>query len=140
MPIRIIKMKYIPGLMRGHPNFDGRHNAVRMKTLLVLNRDYAKNTYRGLTLREIADKTGESYLTLKCSLGKWAKWRFIGFRETYGEGPRLYYILQRGRRYLNKWHSIIPVFRYNLEMKAAREKLKGNASLQQRQQNILRRA
>jgi hypothetical protein len=126
MPIRIIKMKYIPGLMRGHPNFEGRHNAVRMKTLIILNRDYAKNKYRGLTLREITDLTGENYGTLKCSLGKWARWRFIGFRETYGESSRRYYILQRGRRYLNRWRSIMPMYRYNAELAKAK---KGNASL-----------
>jgi hypothetical protein len=36
---------------------------------------------RGLTLRELAYVTGISYGSLAVSLGRWIKWRYVGYQR-----------------------------------------------------------
>ena len=108
--------------MRKTPSFNGTHNAVRMKVLMVLADHYKRHRYKGVTLQEIAHLTGCNYFTLKRHLIKWCRWHFMNYRLSKGGRDRLYrhyYILARGRDYLETWDDIIPFARYRREMKQA---------------------
>jgi len=89
--------------MRKKPSFNGKHNEARVKTLLVLNSARGKS----FTLSEIANLSGCSYDTLKRSLTKWCRWRFLTYKlNKYG--IRQYRILIRGVKYLQDWQPLIP--------------------------------
>lgn len=73
--------------------FNEKHNHAKAKTLIVLA--YHGDTAKGLTMHELADKTGVNWQSLAVSLTKWHRWRYIG-RKRRGLSVYHYHIMPRG--------------------------------------------
>ena len=83
-----------------HPHeatFNGRHNAVKAKALIVLYQLPGKS----LSLAELAEATGESYNYLGSRIGKWVEWGYLkrtikmgGNKPVFG-----YSLAVRGKRF-----------------------------------------
>ena len=95
------------------PSFQGKHNHTRCLAWLVLYDRYLGKK-KGLKLRELALLTGISYKSLSTCLSKWIKWRYVGYRSR--PGGREYRILARGRHWIDRWQSIMPLERYLNEL------------------------
>jgi len=89
--------------VRKTPSFNGKHNATRVKTLILLSSSPSTH----YTLAEIYQLTGCNYDTLKRSLTKWCRWHYLTYKlNKYG--IREYRILARGVKYLKAWQALIP--------------------------------
>lgn len=106
MNISIREVHYIP-------TFEGKHNSLRSKVWLVLF-DNALGGGKGLRLNELASKSGAGYHSLAVSLTKWIKWRYVGYRS--GPKGRLYCLRKRGKDWLERWQSTMPLSRYIQEI------------------------
>src|SRR3990172_6007095 len=98
MEIRTYRRTYVP-------TFNGKHNATKVKTWLVLYSRFLGGK-RGLRLKELVDNTGISYKSLSVSLANWTRWRYVGFNIT--PKGREYSLRKRGREWLERWWDIIP--------------------------------
>jgi len=88
------------------PSFVGKHNHVRTRTwLLLFDRRLARG--RGLMLRELALQSGTDYKSLSVLLGRWVRWGYVGYRTT--PKGRIYYLLNRGERWLQRWWHLAPI-------------------------------
>jgi len=95
------------------PSFKGKHNAIKSKCFIILfNRQLANE--RGLTLSELARETGSNYKSLSVLIGRWIRWRYIGFRQY--PGGRQYHLLKRGANWINRWKYVIPLKKYISEL------------------------
>ena len=95
------------------PSFRGKHNSTRCKAWLLLYDRYLGKK-RGLKLRELALLTGISYKSLSVLLSRWIRWNYIGFRSR--PRGREYSLRKRGRAWLDRWQSIMPLERYLAEL------------------------
>lgn len=90
-------------------SFHGIHNASKSKVLIVLY--WLKNTVgdnTGLSVKELAEKSGCNYDYLKTRLGKWHDWRYVSRRavgQVVGRPIYKYSIAQRGEHFIE---DIIP--------------------------------
>ena len=98
------------------PSFRGRHNEVRSKCWLVLLDRYLAGDRRGLSARELAEHTGVSVSTLYVLLGRWYRWCYV-LRNDHTE-PVTWKIASRGRRWLDRWHEVMPLTRYLEEIES----------------------
>jgi hypothetical protein len=96
-------------------SFLGKHNRTRCLAWLVLYDNYLGHK-GGLTLRELTRLTGISYGSLSVSIVKWVRWRYIGYEPR--KGGRRYYILKRGRDWIERWKGTMPLNMYLEEIKA----------------------
>ena len=78
----------------GIATFRGRHNAVKSKALITL---LAEKEWGSLTVRELANKSGEDYLYLMSRMGLWTKWHYV-IRRTKAGDIRPVYCYSIGKR------------------------------------------
>jgi hypothetical protein len=109
-------MKYLTSYK---PSFRGLHNATRCKVWLVLYNRYLDGK-RGLTLRELSEKSGVGYKCLSVCLVKWVRWHYVGYQSR--PGGRRYCILKRGREWIERWKDIMPLERYLEELHGLKRK------------------
>jgi hypothetical protein len=84
--------------------FNGCHNAVKTKVLIVLfHRQYTEELGSGLTAKQISIIAGVNYDTLLSRLGKWHSWGYIRRVGKVDGNGRLvfhYSIASRGRNFI----------------------------------------
>ena len=102
----------------------GKHNASKYKVLfflaLVENR-HARS--HGCTARVLHYRLGISLGSLRVSLQKWTKWGYVSRRRGKDAGHEYrYFILAKGRRFLNWANVMLPVSRFVDEIEAHQRK------------------
>ena len=102
---------------RHNPSFLGKHNATRCKSWLVLYDRYLSRK-SGLTLKELAAQSGCNYYSLAHRLKDWTKWGYLLRSNTR---PYVYGIAVRGREWLLRWQSYMPLERYCKEIEATKK-------------------
>ncbi len=88
-------------LVIAHPHeatFNGRHNAVKAKTLIILYQLKDK----ALSLAELVEATGESYNYLGSRIGKWVEWKYLKREIKMGANKPVfcYSLAVRGKRFV----------------------------------------
>jgi len=83
-------------------SFNGVHDQVKSKVLIILYLRWKQDIKKGLCCRELAEQSGEKLSTIKRKVYAWAKWELV--RQKPGRvGTRcvaLYYILPKGMHYV----------------------------------------
>jgi len=95
------------------PTFRGIHNSIRCKVWLLLYDRYLGKK-RGLKLAELVKMGNFNYKSLTVLLSRWVRWRYLGARSR--PGGREYSLRKRGRAWLDRWQSIMPLERYLAEL------------------------
>lgn len=95
------------------PTFKGRHNSIRCKVWLILYDRYLGGN-SGLKLNELVKSTGCNYKSLSVLVGRWIRWRYIGYNNY--PGGREYHILKRGKDWIERWKNVMPLERYIKEI------------------------
>lgn len=98
------------------PSFEGIHNSMKSKAwLTLLDRRLANR--EGLTLAELsAAIPGSSYKSLSVLVGRWLRWKYIGYTNT--TNGRRYHLLKKGEQWLSRWieAGVLPLGRYIQEL------------------------
>ena len=84
---------------RHRATFEGRHNSVKTKTLVVLyHRQFTEGLNTGLTAKQIALLAGVNLGSVLSRAGSWYRWGYIGRRaKTDGNGRPAYFYSLAGR-------------------------------------------
>lgn len=116
-----------PGIRVRQVRFEGKFNASKVKSLMVLASDeyeWTKNQKGWLTTRQLVWLTGLPYSSLSKLLPKWAKWQYVHQRKSHLVNSfrivNIYHIAEKGELYLMKHDGCIPFDRYAAEMEAER--------------------
>ena len=99
-------------------SFEGNHNELRSKCLLVLYDRYLGGKQRqGLTVRELAERAGVNLSSVKVKIMLWCKWKYLlGYRTS----PYTFRIAARGRKWIDRHRCRgMPFDRYMQEIEGA---------------------
>ena len=107
-------------------SFEGRHNELRSKCLLVLyDRHLGKKT-KGLTVRELAQQAGVNLFSVKSKIMLWCKWKYL---LGYKTDPYTFKIAERGRKWIDRHRGRgMPFDRYLQEIEKVNNQEQGNGS------------
>jgi len=105
--------RYIIREVNYQATFNGKHNQSKAKCLIVLYERYLSGK-NGLSLSRLSELSGVGYNSLSAQLPNWTRWRYVNRRGTAGKF--MYSISLKGRRWLNKWASVMPLDRYISEI------------------------
>jgi len=101
-------------------SFQGKHNATKSKCLLMLEHsETAKEQNGWLTALQLSLLTGIPYASILASLPKWIRWKIMIRRKaklTNGKEAFIYQLAPKGRAWLLRHTSHMPLERYNEEM------------------------
>ena len=101
-------------------SFQGKHNATKSKCLLMLEySDTAKEQNGWLTALQLSLLTGIPYASILASLPKWIRWKIMIRRKaklTNGKEAFIYQLSPKGRAWLLRHKSHMPLERYHEEM------------------------
>lgn len=121
-PSRVSTSGSVALRIRKPASFKGCHNENRALVLLVLDGYYSQHHGhgKGLSVRELSLATGRPLDSLQATIGRWAKWKFISrhrARDSYGRRIVYHYrILKRGRKWLQRHLSVMPLERYQADL------------------------
>ena len=99
-------------------SFNGIHNSVRSKCLIVLYDRYLGGEQRkGLTVRELAAQAGVNLFSVKSKIMLWCKWKYL---LGYKTDPYTFKIAERGKKWIDRHrHRGMPFDRYMQEIENA---------------------
>jgi len=106
------------------PTFNGKHNSLKCKVLYVLYEAYEGELSGGgggggsrwLTAKEIQARSGCNYKSLLTRLPLYNRWLYVrSLKRRYGF--KRYSIGKAGRVYFDKYKGVMPLARYEREIK-----------------------
>ena len=102
------------------PTFNGRHNELKCKVLIILYEAYLSDPYgkgRWLTAKQIYELSGVNYKSLLTRLPLYHQWKYV-LSPKIRYGFKRYAISKAGRAYFDKYKDTMPLARYMRDIEA----------------------